>query len=50
MAKIRHKVRHYYFGVDYGIVWEVITKRFPEIKREIERIAADPEKAEAGDR
>lgn len=50
MAKIRDKVRHYYFGVDYPIVWAVITKRFPEMKREIERMAADLEKAEAGAR
>ena len=41
MAKIRDKVRHYYFGVDYAIVWEVITKRFPDIKPEIERMIAD---------
>lgn len=32
MAKIRDKIAHFYFGVDYEIVWEVATKKLPEIK------------------
>lgn len=48
MARIRDKVRHYYFGVDFAIVWEVVTKRFPEIRREIERMSADLAKDEIG--
>ena len=48
MAKMRDKVRHYYFGVDYAIVWEVIIRRFPDIKPEIEKIVANLRKDEAG--
>ncbi|MBI5602597.1 MAG: DUF86 domain-containing protein [Deltaproteobacteria bacterium] len=46
LAKIRDKVRHHYFGVDYEIVWEVIRKRFPAIKAEIERMINDLKKGE----
>ena len=46
LAKIRDKIRHHYFGVDYAIVWEVIKKRFPAIKTEIERIVEELKKEE----
>lgn len=46
LAKTRDKVRHHYFGVDYEIVWEVIKKRFPAIKVEIERMINDLKKDE----
>lgn len=32
MAKMRDKIIHFYFGVDYEIVWEVIKERLPAIK------------------
>ena len=32
MAKTRDKIIHFYFGVDYEIVWRVIRERLPEIK------------------
>ena len=38
MARMRDKIAHSYFGVDYEIVWDVIKKRLPEIKSEIERM------------
>lgn len=38
MAKMRDKMSHVYFGVDYEIVWEVVKKRLPEIKPHIEKI------------
>jgi len=41
MARIRDKIAHFYFGVDYEIVWEVIKKRLPEIKPLIEQIFED---------
>lgn len=41
MAKMRDKITHFYFGVDYGIVWEVIKQRLPEIKPLIEQILMD---------
>lgn len=32
MAKMRDKIIHFYFGIDYEIVWKVIKKRLPQIK------------------
>ncbi len=32
MARMRDKVIHFYFGVDYEIVWRVVKDRLPEIK------------------
>ncbi len=41
MAGMRDKIIHFYFGVDYEIVWKVIKERLPEIKPEITRILKD---------
>lgn len=41
MARIRDKIAHFYFGVDYEIVWKVIKERLPEIKPLIEQILKD---------
>ena len=38
MVKIRDKIIHFYFGVDYEIVWKVIKERLPALKQQIERI------------
>lgn len=32
MARMRDKISHVYFGVDYEIVWNVIRERLPKIK------------------
>ena len=34
MARMREKVIHFYFGVDYGIVWEVTKNRGPDEYRD----------------
>ena len=47
MAKMRDKIMHFYFGVDYEIVWKVIKERLPEIKDEIIKILKDLEKKNA---
>lgn len=44
MARMRDKIIHAYFGINYKIVWNVLRKRLPEIKPEIERILKDLEK------
>lgn len=44
MARMRDKIIHFYFGIDYEIVWEVIKKRLPEIKSLTEKILRDSEK------
>ena len=38
MARMRDKIIHFYFGVDYEIVWKVIKERLPELKEKIERV------------
>ena len=41
MAKIREKIAHFYFGIDYAIVWQVATEKLPEIKPAIEKMLKD---------
>lgn len=38
IAGMRDKVIHLYFGVNWDIVWDVITKRLPELRPQIERM------------
>ena len=41
MARMRDKIIHFYFGVDYEIVWNVIKGIIPEIKTAIRQILED---------
>jgi uncharacterized protein with HEPN domain len=43
MARMRDKIIHFYFGVDYGIVWEVVRERLPEIKPSLEKMLNEME-------
>jgi len=43
MAGIRDKLIHDYFGVDYDIVWDVATRKVPELRAEIVKILAGME-------
>lgn len=38
MARMRDKIIHAYFGVDYEVVWKTIKERLPEIKPKINTI------------
>jgi uncharacterized protein with HEPN domain len=38
MAAMRDKLIHDYFGVDYEIVWDVVTQKIPALQQEIEQI------------
>jgi len=38
MAGMRDHLIHEYFGVDYDIVWDVVTNEIPLLARHIERI------------
>lgn len=38
MAKMRDRLIHHYFGIDYDIVYDTITIDIPELKAELERI------------
>jgi len=38
MAGMRDKLIHFYFGVDYSLVWKAITERVPKVKRELQKM------------
>ena len=38
MAGMRDKLVHDYFGVDYEIVWDVVSNKLPKLRHAIERI------------
>ena len=38
MAKMRDKLIHWYFEIDEEIVWNVATKKLPEIKVQVDNI------------
>lgn len=38
MAGMRDKIIHFYFGIDYEIVWKVIKERLPQIRPSIKKI------------
>jgi uncharacterized protein with HEPN domain len=42
MAGLRDRLIHDYFGVDYDLVWDVVTTKIPELKRAVERIIKPP--------
>jgi uncharacterized protein with HEPN domain len=46
MAGMRDKLIHWYFGVDYEIVWNVIKEEIPQLKPILKEIA---DKITAGD-
>ena len=43
MARMRDKIIHSYFVVDYEVVWKTIKDRLPEIKPKIDAILKDLE-------
>lgn len=40
IAGMRDRLIHGYFGVDYDIVWDVITNKLPALEQEIQQIIA----------
>jgi len=48
MARMRDKIIHFYFGVDYEIVWKVVKERLPELQPKIEFILKEVQKEEQG--
>lgn len=42
MAKMRDKLIHHYFGVDYEIVLDVVLNKIPELVFQIEKILGEP--------
>lgn len=41
MARMRDKITHFYFGIDYKIVWKVVKEELPKIKPKITKILKD---------
>ena len=41
MAGMRDRLIHFYFGVDYQLVWVAIKERLPKVKVEIQRVRQD---------
>ena len=41
MAGMRGRLIHFYFGVDYKLVWTTIKERLPQVKPEIQCIHED---------
>ena len=41
IAGMRDRLIHAYFGVDYELVWDVVTNKIPELKHEIAAMIAD---------
>lgn len=37
MARMRDRLIHGYFGVDYDLVWDVVTGKIPTLREEIRR-------------
>ena len=38
IAGMRDKVIHFYFGVNWDVVWDVIKNKIPKLKEQIEEI------------
>ena len=38
LAAMRDKMIHHYFGVDYEIVWDVLTNKVPTLREPISRV------------
>lgn len=41
MARMRDKITHFYFGIDYKVVWSVVKKELPSIEPAITQILSD---------
>ncbi|MEW6417258.1 MAG: DUF86 domain-containing protein [Nitrospirota bacterium] len=41
MSRMRDKITHFYFGIDYKIVWTVIKKELPVIEPAIMTVLSD---------
>jgi len=38
IAGMRDRIAHFYFGIDYGLVWDTIEKDIPELKKKIQKL------------
>ncbi len=38
IAGMRDRIAHFYFGIDYDLVWDTIEKDIPELKKKIQKL------------
>lgn len=38
MAGMRDKLIHWYFGVDWEIVWDVVTNEIPKLRKQVKKL------------
>lgn len=38
MYYLRNKVTHEYFGIDYEIIWDVVSLHLPQLRQEVEEL------------
>jgi len=38
IAGMRDRIAHFYFGIDYNLVWDTIKKDIPVLKKEIKKL------------
>lgn len=41
MYALRNRISHAYFGIDYEIIWDIITNYLPENRMQIENISRE---------
>ncbi len=41
LAKVRDKLIHHYFGVNFDIVWGILTETLPDLSKQIQDIVDD---------
>ena len=41
MARMRDKITHFYFGINYKVVWSVVKKELPAIEASVAKILSD---------
>jgi uncharacterized protein with HEPN domain len=41
MAKMRDKITHCYFGINYKVVWSVVKKELPAVEHAVAKILSD---------
>ncbi len=41
MARMRNKITHFYFGINYKVAWSVVKKELPAIEPAVAKILSD---------
>jgi uncharacterized protein with HEPN domain len=38
ISGMRDRIAHFYFGIDYALVWDTVKKDIPELKKQIQKL------------